>query len=206
MQERLASWVSVALLAALVAGTWWAADYAQRAVVQDPPRRLTHEIDSYAENFVMVRSDKNGMPTTRMEGDLLEHYPDDDSSEVTQFRAVSQRPERSTMTASSQHARMDQDGARVVLRGDAQLRRLPGQGRPLLDVRSEEVTLLPDEDVAFTDLPANVVNGSTHIQGRGMRYDNVSRELTVNNQTRVQIMPGGAPAPTPPATRRPSKG
>ncbi|OVZ59328.1 LPS export ABC transporter periplasmic protein LptC [Pigmentiphaga sp. NML080357] len=204
MKDRLASGVSIALLAALVAGTWWAADYARRAVVEDPPRRLTHEIDSYVEEFVMVRSDENGMPTTRMEGDRLVHYPDDDSSEVTQFRAVSQRPERPTMTATSHQARMDQDGARVVMRGDVQLRRLPGQGRPELDIRSEEVTLLPDEDVAFTDLPATVVNGSTRIQGRGMRYDNVSRELKVDNQTRVQILPNST-RPAPPA-RPPSKG
>ncbi|WP_238160282.1 LPS export ABC transporter periplasmic protein LptC [Pigmentiphaga sp. H8] len=205
MKDRLASGVSIALLAALVAGTWWAADYAKRAVKEDPPRRLTHEIDSFVEQFVMVRSDEQGMPTTRMEGDRLEHYPDDDSSEVTQFRAVSQRTERPTMTATSRHARMDQDGARVIMRGDVQLRRLPGQGRPELNIRSEEVTLLPDEDVAYTDLPATVVNGTTRIQGRGMRYDNVSRELKVNEQTRVQIVPGSTRPAAPPA-RQPYKG
>ncbi|VCU71776.1 Lipopolysaccharide-assembly, LptC-related [Pigmentiphaga humi] len=205
MKDKVASGVSIALLAALVAGTWWAADYAKRAVLEDPPRRMTHEIDSYVEQFVMVRSDEAGVPITRMEGDRLEHYPDDDSSEVDQFRAVSQRPERPTMTARSIHARMDEDGARVVMRGDVQLRRLPSPGRAELDIRSEQITLMPDEDVAFTDLPATVVNGTSRIEGRGMRYDNVSRELQVHNQTRVQIVPGG-PRPAAPAARRPSNG
>ncbi len=206
MKDRLASGVSIALLIALVAGTWWAADYAKRAVIQDPPQRMTHEIDSYVENFVMVRSDPNGIPLTRMEGDRLEHYPDDDSSDVVRLRVFNQRPDRPTTISTSNHARMDQDGARIVMTGDAHLRRLADQGRAELNIRSEEMTLLPDEDVAFTELPAVILNGQSRIEGRGMRYDNVSRELSVAERARVQILPGTAPRPAAPVQRQPSKG
>jgi lipopolysaccharide export system protein LptC len=192
MKDRLASVVSILLLATLVAGTWWAADYAQRAVVQDPLRRLTHEIDTYAVNFADVRSDANGKPVSRIEGARLDHFPDDDSSDITRFRAVSQRPDRPTLTATSDRARMDQDGARVVMRGNVVLTRLALKpGGPELTVRSEEMTLMPDDDVAFTDLPATIRNGNTTIDGRGMHYDNVSRELRVKQQTRVHFEPKG---------------
>lgn len=205
MKDRLASGISIALLVALVGGTWWAADYAQRAVQQDPPRRMTHEIDSYVENFVMVRSDLNGIPGTRMEGDLMQHYPDDDSSEVTRIKTVNQRADRPLTMVTAQHARMDEDGARVVMRGDVHFQRLPSEGRAALDIRSETMTLRPDEELATTDQPATIVNGRSAIQGRGMRYDNITRELSVEQRTRVQIAPAGQ-SPSPAPKRQPSKG
>jgi lipopolysaccharide export system protein LptC len=42
MKERFAIIVSLVILTSLVMGTWWAADYSQRAVEIDPPVRLTH--------------------------------------------------------------------------------------------------------------------------------------------------------------------
>jgi lipopolysaccharide export system protein LptC len=205
MKDRLASGISVFLLAALVAGTWWAADYARRAVVEDPPRRMTHEIDSYVENFVMVRTDPNGLPNNRMEGDRLEHYPDDDSSEITHLKAINQHIDRPTTVVTSKQARMDQDGARIVMHGDVDFQRMAEEGRAPLEVRSEEMTVLPDDDIAFTDLPATIYNGQSRIDGRGMRYNNVTRELSVAQRTRVQIAPRDQrPAPSP--QRQPSKG
>lgn len=188
MKDRLASCFSIVLLAALVGGTWWAAEYTRSAVAPDPLKRMTHELDSYVTRFTIVRSDPHGMPVTRLEGGRLNHYPDDDSYEITTFRAVSQRPDRPAMTARADHARMDEDGARIVLSGDALLRRLPTRaGAAELSVRSEEITLLPDQDVAFTEHPATIVNGASTIEGRGVRYNNVTRELQIRQQTRVHL-------------------
>jgi ACR3 family arsenite efflux pump ArsB len=50
-----------ALLLTLVAGTWWAADSTQRSIPVEAPRRLTHEPDSWAQRFVMLRADAGGM-------------------------------------------------------------------------------------------------------------------------------------------------
>ena len=201
MRDRLASAVSILLLASLVAGTWWAADYAKRAVTTDPPRRLTHEIDSYVEDFVMVRSDPQGMPSSRMEGKRLVHYPDDDSSEVTQARAVNQRADRPTTVVSSNFARMDEDGARIEMTGNVEFERMAGQGRDALNIQSEQMTLRPDEDLAFTDQPATILNGRSRIQGRGMRYNNVTRELSIAQRTQVEIVPGTGARPAAPAPR-----
>lgn len=201
MRDRLASAVSILLLASLVAGTWWAADYAKRAVTTDPPRRLTHEIDSYVEDFVMVRSDPQGMPSSRMEGKRLVHYPDDDSSEVTQARAINQRADRPTTVVSSNFARMDEDGARIDMKGNVEFERMAGQGRDSLNIRSEQMTLRPDEDLAFTDQPATILNGRSRIQGRGMRYNNVTRELSIAQRTQVEIAPGSGGRPAAPAPR-----
>lgn len=187
MRDRLPSLVAVFLLTALVIGTWWAADYAQRAVPIDPPRRITHEPDHWAKDFVLIRSDESGMPINRLEGIYLEHFPDTDSYEVQQARAVGQHPGSPLTVASSDVAVMDQDGARVVMRGNAHVqRRADAENRPL-DVKSEVLTILPDEDVVYTDQPALVVHGNSTMNGTGMRYDNKTRQLEVYSSTDVKI-------------------
>lgn len=187
MRDRLPSFVAVLLLTSLVIGTWWAADYAQRAVPIDPPRRVTHEPDHWAENFVLIRSDDNGMAINRLEGNYLEHFPDTDSYEIQQARAIGQQPGSPLTTASSDLAVMDQDGTRVVMTGNAHVhRRADAENRPL-DVKSHVLTILPDEDVVFTDQPALVVHGNSTMNGTGMRYDNKTRQLEVYSSTDVKI-------------------
>lgn len=187
MKERLPALIAITLLFVLVAGTWWAADYAQRAVHIEPPRRVTHEPDAWSSNFVMVRTDADGMAINRMEGDYLQHYPDDDSYEVTQAKATGQRADSPITVATSNTAIMDKNGSRITMRGNAHLHRQPYDDRPALDVNSAEFILLPDEDVVYTDLPAEVVNGKSTMVGTGMRYDNGSRTLQVYSSSDVRI-------------------
>ncbi|CAM5467279.1 LPS export ABC transporter periplasmic protein LptC [Eoetvoesiella caeni] len=187
MKERIPSFVAILLLFVLVASTWWAADYTQRAVRIEAARRVTHEPDSWADNFIMVRTDPAGVAVNRLEGDHMEHYPDDDSYKITNAKAIGQRTGSPITIGTSRTAVMDQHGSRVVMTGDAHLHRLPDEDRAALDVRSQQLTLLPDEDVTFTDLPAVVVNGNSTMNGKGMRYDNKTRTLKVFSASDVKI-------------------
>jgi lipopolysaccharide export system protein LptC len=187
MRERAPALIAILLLVTLVLGTWWAADYAQRAIPIDPPRRLTHEPDSWAQDFVMVRTDEAGVAINRLEGDLMHHYPDDDSYEITHARAVGQQPNSPVTIGTSDVAIMDQDGARVVMKGNAHVHRMPDAENPPLDVTSEQLTLLPDDNIVETNLPALVVRGNSTMNGKGMRYDNNTRQLQVYSATDVKI-------------------
>ncbi len=190
MRERLTSFVALGLLLALVAGTWWAADYAQRAVPVDPPRRLTHEMDSYIDRFVMVRVDETGVANARLEGPRAVHYPDDDSYDVEDPRAISQRPDRSITEATALRGVLDQDGERVVLSGNVRLERQNADDTPDMLIETTELTLRPDDDVAFTHEPATITReDGSRITGIGMHYDNQTRRLRVDSNTRVTIMP-----------------
>lgn len=187
MRDRVPTLIAFVLLVALVIGTWWAAGYAQRAIPFDPPRRVTHEPDSWADQFVMVRTDEQGVPINRLEGVYMQHYPDDDSYKVTTAKAIGQQPGSPITIGTSKVAIMDQGGSRIVMQGDAHLHRLPDADRAAMDVTSQQLTLLPDKNVAFTDLPALVINGNSTLHGKGMRYDNNTRDLQVYSATDVKI-------------------
>ena len=187
MKERLPAFIAIALLSILVVGTWWAAGYAQRSVQIDPPPRMTHDPDSWADNFVMVRTDPAGVAANRLEGKTMQHYPDDDSYAITAPRAIGQQPGSPITIGTSETAVMDQNGSRIIMSGNARLHRLPGQDGKVLDVKSAQLTLLPDKDVVFTNLPALVINGNSTMNGKGMHYDNKTRKLQVFSATDVKI-------------------
>jgi len=187
MKERFPSLIALSLLIALVVGTWWAADYAQRAIPIDPPRRLTHEMDSWARDFVMLRTDPGGKPINRLEGKYAEHFPDDDSYHVTDPRAIGQQAANPITVGTSNTAVMEKGGKRIVMNGDAHVHRQQDANNEALDVRSEQLIILPDDDVVYTDLPAVVHKGNSRMSGTGMHYNNKTRQLQVSASTDVEI-------------------
>ncbi len=187
MKERAPALIAVGLLIALVFGTFWAADYAQRAIPIDPPRRITHEPDSWADNFVMIRTDPAGVAINRLEGSYMQHFPDNDSYEITKAKAIGQQPNSPITIGTSDTAVMDQNGERIVMTGNAHVHRMPGEGRAAMDVTSDVLTIRPDDNLLFTDHPALVVNGNSTMNGKGMRYDNNTRQLQVFSATDVKI-------------------
>lgn len=187
MKERFPSLIALFLLCSLVLGTWWAADYAQRAIQVDPPRRLTHEMDSWARTFVMLRTDPQGKPINRLEGEYAEHFPDDDSYHVTAPRAVGQQEGNPITVGTARTAVVEQGGQRILMNGDAHVQRQADANNDALDVRSQQLIIVPDDDIVYTDLPAQVLKGNSRMNGTGMHYDNKTRQLRVSSSTDVEI-------------------
>lgn len=194
MRERLPSLTALTLLAALVAGTWWAAHYTHSTVELDPPRRHTHEPDSWAKGFVMLRTDEHGIAINRLEGDYMQHYPDDDSYHLDKARVTINQQDNPISSATSDIAIMDQGGARVQMIGNAYVHRQPDEKGDIFTISSKQLTLYPDQDKVETDDPAVIVNGSQTLQGKGMYYDNNSRQLQVHQNAHVTIPPSNTPS------------
>ena len=202
MKERFAIIVSLVILTSLVMGTWWATDYSQRAVDIDPPVRFTHERDNWAKKVVLVRTNEQGQAIHRLEGDLMEHFPDDKSYDVIRPRAFALKADNPLTVATSRTATVYDEGDRIVLKGDAVLLRLGDATRQPLNFRSDEVTMLISKDLAYTDLPAVATVGRSRMSGTGMRYNNASQQLDVFKSTDVEVAPKDTSSNTDSAATR----
>jgi len=189
MKDRFPTIASIVILLGLVIGTWFAAEYTQRAVTLDAPSKLTHEPDSWGKSMIMLRTDQDGIPISRIEGEYMEHFPDDDSYDIVAPRAMSIKPDQPTLVGTAQMATVLDDGNRIIMKKDALVMRLADETTEPLNVSSEEITLLMDQDVAYTDLPATAVRNRSTLKGVGMRYDNKTGELNVLGSTDVEIAP-----------------
>ncbi len=189
MRERLPSLATVALLLGLVVGTWWAANYTNTTVSLDPPKRSTHEPDAWAKNFVMLRTDENGMAINRLESDFMQHYPDDDSYHLEQATTRISQANKPITTGTADIAIMDEGSSRIQMIGHAYIQRQPDEKGHLFSISSHRLTLFPDADKIETTEPAVVIDGPNTLKGKGLYYDNTSRQLQVHEQTHVIMSP-----------------
>jgi lipopolysaccharide export system protein LptC len=190
MKDRFPTIMSVVILVALVIGTWVAAEHTKRAVVIEAAAKKTHEPDSWSKNFTVVRTNEAGLPISRLVGEYMEHFPDDGSYDITNPIATNVPNEGRVTQGTAKMATVLDEGNRIVLKGNAQVFRLPEKDdTDPMNVRSEEMTMLVDEDVAYTDLPAVARDGRTRLSGIGMRYNNKTGELSVKQSTDVEISP-----------------
>jgi len=187
LRERLPGLVAVILLLGLVLATWWAVDYTQRAIPFEPPRRLTHEPDAWARAFFMLRTNPDGVAVNRLEGDTMRHYPDDDSSEIFQARAILAQVDAPAITATADVAVLDQNGERVTLRGNARVVRQSFAQTPAMQVDSAVLTLDIPTEVVSTAEPAVVVRGHSTLRGIGMEYNNQTQILQVQSVVDAHI-------------------
>jgi lipopolysaccharide export system protein LptC len=190
MKDRFPTIMSVVILVALVIGTWVAAEHTKRAVVIEAAAKKTHEPDSWSKNFTVVRTNEAGLPISRLVGEYMEHFPDDGSYDITNPIATNVPNEGRVTQGTAKMATVLDEGNRIVLKGNAYVFRLPEKDdTDPMNVRSEEMTMLVDEDVAYTDLPAVARDGRTRLSGIGMRYNNKTGELSVKQSTDVEISP-----------------
>lgn len=189
LNDRFSTGITAFILTLLVSGTWWASDYAQRAVELDPPAKNTHEPDIWAKNIVLLRSNEQGVTVSRLEGDYLEHFPDDDSYDIKGPRAFNVKPDSPMTMATSDHAQLLDDGNRIVMNGNAVLTRLGDEKNSAMTFSSDQLTMLIDQDIAFTELPAVAVSGRSRLSGVGMNYNNKTRRINVLRSTDMDIAP-----------------
>ncbi|AWB34503.1 LPS export ABC transporter periplasmic protein LptC [Orrella marina] len=189
MKDRLPTIASILILIALVIGTWIAAEYTTRAVELDAPARATHDPDTWARNVTIIRTNETGLAYNRLEGDYMEHFPDDDSYEIQLPRAFNMQPDSPVTVATSNTAAILDQGDRILMKGDAVMIRLGDEQTEPLNITSDEIHLLAEEDVAYTELPAVAVRGMSRLSGTGMHYDNKTRELNVYKSSDLEIAP-----------------
>lgn len=202
MSDRLAVYFSVLILAALAGLSYWAARQAKLAAAIGPEKPVTHEPDFFVERFVTLKTDKAGLPTYRLAAERMTHYPDDDSSLVARPRSLNLAPQRPPVTVEADSARTTSEGERIDLYGNVRLVRAEqpqagGRVSESIVVRTTTMTLFPDDDIARSDAPVEIVQGRSRIEGRGMEYNNITRVLDVKSAARSVL----APHETAPATK-----
>ena len=129
------------------------------------------------------------MAINRLEGDYLEHFPDNKSYEIQYPRAYGIRPDKPVMVGTSKLGVVFDEGKRIVLKGDAVLLRVGDNDNVPLNFSSQEIIMLPDEEITYTDLRGVAVSGRHTMTGVGMRYNNATQQLEVSKDTDVVVAP-----------------
>lgn len=183
--DRLAAALSVVLLLALAAGTYFLAQISLRDTLPAIARAPAHEPDYFVEDVVFTRINARGEPVFRVSADRLLHYPDDQSNVYDKPLLVSLDPEKPRIDLRADQGRSSADGEETLLTGNVVMIRAESATDPVMTIRTESVTLYNESEIARTDRPVRIERGASVLTGVGMEFNNAARSLRVDS--RVQL-------------------
>jgi lipopolysaccharide export system protein LptC len=179
MREKSTLVSSLVLLGILAGGSYW---LALRARMLDPlAKKPAHEVDYYATGFEMVRMDAQGHPYYRLGAKRMQHFADDDSTELALPTITSLSPNKPVVHILGRTGDVSSGGDIVNLDGGVKLIREPTATDPGLIADSSHMTVLPDEDVARTDTHVHAIHGGSSMDGDSMWFSNTDHLLKLND-------------------------
>ncbi len=168
----------IAILTLLAALTFWL----QRAAEIRAPRNtglIRHDPDYSAEKFTVRSFGPNGDLKSKMAAEKMLHYPDDESTLVTEPR-ISNVTKDHTVLISARSGNIAADAREVVLTQDVRVIRQstklsekpPITSEPPTVLTTSALTVLPDDEVAHTTWPVLITQGASVMRGTGLEADN----------------------------------
>jgi lipopolysaccharide export system protein LptC len=197
--DRLVAWSPVLLLGALAALTYWL-----DAQVQPPPARrdgsTRHDPDLFLQDFKAVTFDAQGTPREALSAARAEHFPDDNSAELSEPRLSLTETGRPALTIRADRGRIDGDRdhgdftghVRVERDADPQPANGEGPSGPVT-LTTESLHVLTKEQRVQTDQPVTIEEPRGIIRGRGLEFDNKAKRVRIQSHVSGTLQPQQAP-------------
>ena len=151
-----------------------------------------NEPDYIIDNFSWVRMSETGKPRYVISGERLTHHPVDNTALVDKPVVQSLTVEHPPMTMTAEHALVSQNQNQIDLTGNVDIKRPAGAKSEPLRIRTEALTVLPDEDIVKTDKAIEMQLGASSVTGVGMVANNATQQVHLGGRGQI-IYPPRAP-------------
>ena len=175
------------LMLVLALLTFWL----DRAVRDEPsyPSNRRHDPDYLIHEFTSTSYNRLGSAETTVTAQKMLHYPDDDSTELLSPRVVQERPSQPRFTVRADRGVLAREGDEIFLYDNVLLLREPDAEHPATRLTTSFLHLLRDRSILRTDREVTIVEGPRSLSGRGMEYNNESREFVLHSDVTARFEP-----------------
>lgn len=184
------AWLSAVAALALGFATFWLwQNLEDEDVAARPP--APHERDYYITDMVRTTMGLQGELRNVLRAELVEHFPDDDSTELASPHLEIYNGESQPWHVIAERGWVSSGNDVVLLHGDVEIWRAGDAGERIYEVITSELRVLPKEQYAETDNPATIIGPSTVTHAIGMRanFAHDRLELLERVRSRHEIKP-----------------
>lgn len=169
----------VALLAAL---TFWL-DYATNP--EDPGHKAQkrHDPDFVIGQVHVRRFDASGALKQALIADTITHYPDDNTTDIAKPQMTYYNGEKATQIFSNT-AKASDDNKKIVLLGDVRLVKPAYLETPETTLRTQTMTVFPDDDIAQGTSRVTITRGPSVVSGDVMYYNGKSEVSVLSGRVK----------------------
>jgi len=186
---RLLFTLTVGIFIAL--GSFWLLEVVQR---EDPKLGGgdLSEPDYIVEKFSFVRMTTEGKPHYLFYGAKLTHHPEGDVSLVERPMMQNMTPGEQPMMINSLTATIRHQENVVDLLGRVDVLRPASPTAQYLRLKTEALTVLPDEDRMRSNQKVVMTLGQTTVAGMGMEANNATRQIQFKGRGQIVVPPNAA--------------
>ena len=175
----------IALMVLMVGLTFWL----QRATeLKDnfSDSLIRHDSDYFAENFTVRRFAQTGGLQSTLVSKKMVHYPDDETSVLTEpVMTFFKGPRPTNLTAKQ--GLVGPDAREVALVGNVRGVRAATATDPEIVFTSTHLTVFPDDEVMRTTAAVTITQGASVVRGVGMEADNKTQVYQLLSQVNSTI-------------------
>ncbi|MDN2711035.1 LPS export ABC transporter periplasmic protein LptC [Janthinobacterium sp. SUN118] len=179
---------------AFALGSFWLLEVMNKNGQDMTASKHLDEPDYFVTNFSLVRMDLTGKPSYIVSGTKLTHYPADDSSDIDQPFVRKLTPDMPPMNMNAELAHIDQGNSRLQLHRKVVIDRVASPKAQNLTLKTEALTVFPDEERMETDVPVDMLMGTNQVTGVGMKANNATGVVEVQQSLRIVLPPRPRPA------------
>ena len=169
----------------LAFGSFWLLQVMNRSDADIGASADLKEPDYIVEKFSFVRMTPEGKPRYLFYGAKLTHIPLDDASDVVQPIMQNMAPGEAPMTMTAKRARIYHAQNKVDLLGQVDINRPPSAISQGMRIKTEALTVFPDEERMQSDQKVLVTLGAATSTGTGMRANNASRQRDFTGRGKI---------------------
>ena len=188
VREGVVGYMPLMLMVGLALGTWLVAKNTPGLLAPSGPAVVKHEPDYTLDQFNLQRFDPSGALKVEIQGEHMQHFPDDDVMEVEQIRVVTTEPDGRRMIATALHGRARGDSSEVWLDGQAQVVSETA-GEPPIRLNGEHLHALPKLRRVDSKHMVLVRQGDSEFNADGVEYDDETGLLTLHGNTHALMQP-----------------
>ena len=189
--DQVLSFVPVILMGILAMMTYWLVKNTPSQISQQKVLTPSHSIDYYLKNFSVKSYQSDGQLHSIIYGEKANHFADNQVLEIRLPKLQTFDAQQNMTRASAKQALTNADGSELQLLGQAVVvRGLPkqsGQTGEELEMRSEFLDFLIDEDKLFTHEPVELRRGKNTFNALGLDYDNTKMILNLKGHVHAQL-------------------
>ncbi len=194
IRARLTTVAPLVLVGALALLTFWLDRLGQNSD-QAAIGASRHDPDFIVDRLTGVSMNEAGIASYTLSAARMMHYPDDDSTVLTDPKFVSYGSAKAPVTITSNEGVVSSKGDHVYFQDNVRVTRSPyGQNSELV-LRTSFMHVVPDKHLALTDRSVTITDATTVVTADGFEMNSETRVIKLMSKVRGTYDPAKESSP-----------
>ncbi|CEZ19026.1 conserved protein of unknown function [Candidatus Methylopumilus planktonicus] len=148
--------------------------------------KLSNSPDYFLTNFKTTQTESNGSIHFILSANEMTHYPQDDTTRLKKPLFIRYKNNVPSSKIEGGIGFVSTDGEEVQIIDNVKVARLETETKPKMELFTDQLTILPNKDQAFTKRPVRITQDpKTVVNAIGMNYDKKNGIMTLLARVRV---------------------